>query len=72
MGRKVEKIHEKVSDETMYRIRMSAMKFKRMATDLDSNFFVVSAYSDSPKKRTIRKLFSNSPTVTTFLPNISV
>ena len=71
MGRKVEKTREKVlSNDIMCRIRMSAMRFRTMA--LDSNFFVISAYGDSPKKRTLRTVFSDSPTVTISLPNISV
>ena len=65
MGRKVEKLRKKVlSDDVIYRLRMSAMKFKRMAMNLDSNLFVVSVYDDSPKKWTVRKVFSSSPTVT--------
>ena len=72
MGRKVEKIREKVlSDDIIYHIRMSAMKCNRVAMDLDPNFFIVSVYGDSPKKRTIRKVFSRSPTVTISLSNIS-
>ena len=71
MGRKVEKTREKVlSNDMMCRIQMSAMKFRRMA--LDSNFFVISAYSDSPKKRALYRVFSDSPTVTILLPNNSV
>ena len=72
MGCKVEKISEKVlSDDIIYHIYMSATKFKRMAMDLDSNVFIVSFYGDSPKKRTIRKVFSKSPTVTISLSNMS-
>ena len=72
MGRKVEKIREKVlSDDIIYHIRMSAMKCNRVAMDLDPNFFIVSVYGDSSKKRTIRKVFSKSPTVTISLSNIS-
>lgn len=72
MGRKVEKIREKVlSNDIMYHIRMSAKKFKSIAMNLDSDFFVVSVYDGSPKKRTIRNVFSNSPTVIVSPPNIS-
>lgn len=72
MGRKAEKIREKVlSNDIMYRIRMSAKKFKSIVMSLDSDFFVVSVYDGSPKKRTIRKVFSNSPTVIIFPPNIT-
>ena len=72
MGCKVEKIREKVlSDNMFYRIYMSAKQFKSMAMNLDSNFFTVSFYSDSLKKRTIRKVFSKSPTVTISLSNMS-
>ena len=72
MGCKVEKIREKVlSDDIIHHIRMSATKFKTMAMNLDSNFFIVSFYSDSPEKRTIRKVFSKSPIVTISLSNMS-
>ena len=72
MGCKVEKNREKVlSDDIIFRIYMSATKFKGMAMNLDSNFFIVSFYSDSPKKRTIRKVLSKSPTVTISLSNMS-
>ena len=72
MGRKVEKIREKVlSTDTVYHIRMSAKKFKSIAMNPASNFFVVSLYDGSPKERTIRKLFLNSPTVIISPPNIS-
>lgn len=67
MGRKVEKIREKMlSNDIMYHIRMSAKNFKSIVMNLDSDFFVVSFYDGSLKKRTIRKLFSNSSTVIIF------
>ena len=72
MGRKVDKIREKVlPNDIMYHIRMSAKKFKSIAMNLDSDFFVVSVYDGSPKKRIIRKVFSNPPTVIMPPPNIS-
>ena len=72
MGRKVEKIREKVlSNDTIYYIRMSAKKFKSIAMNPDLTFFVVSVYDDSPKERTICKFFSSPPTVTISPPNIS-
>lgn len=69
---KVEKIREKVlSDDIIYYIRILAIKYNRVAIDLDPNFFIVSVYGDLPKKRTIRKVFSKSPTITISLLNIS-